>query len=131
MHKIHGIEPCPSHQTTDIIHVSEYDLHYDTYCNLRHPNTHRTYGMQMKEFYHAHYSSNVMCLTVYGTQSLDGLEYMVHEKFAAVPNNNLKPAPISGSLLSQCSHPTDHTVAASGAGRDLLALRVDGVNCIV
>ena len=54
--------------------------------------------MQMKEFYHAHYSSNVMCLTVYGTQSLDDLETMVTHMFAAVPNSNLKPPPISGRL---------------------------------
>lgn len=53
--------------------------------------------MQMKDFYHAHYSSNIMCLTVYGTQSLDDLESMVQDKFGAVPNSNLQPAPISGT----------------------------------
>ena len=58
------------------------------------------YGLQMKEFYHAQYSSNIMCLTVYGTQSLDDLETMVKDKFDAVPNSNLQPAPISG----RCSH---------------------------
>ncbi|KAL3136084.1 hypothetical protein ABBQ32_007107 [Trebouxia sp. C0010 RCD-2024] len=56
--------------------------------------------LRMKEFYHAHYSSNVMCLTVYGTQSLDNLESMVNEKFAAVPNSNLKPPPISGDIVT-------------------------------
>ena len=50
----------------------------------------------MKEFYQAHYSSNIMCLTVYGTQSLDDLETMVSDKFAAVPNSNLQPPPIAG-----------------------------------
>lgn len=48
----------------------------------------------MKEFYQAHYSSNIMCLTVCGTQSLDELEAMVSDKFAAVPNSNLQPPPI-------------------------------------
>lgn len=37
-----------------------------------------------------------MCLTVYGTQTLDDLEAMVRGKFGAVPNSNLKPPPISG-----------------------------------
>lgn len=50
----------------------------------------------MKEFYHAHYSSNIMCLTVYGTQSLDDLEAMVSDKFAAVPDNHLQPPPLAG-----------------------------------
>lgn len=50
--------------------------------------------MQMKDFYHAHYSSNIMCLLVYGSQSLDDLEILVKEKFAAVPNSNLPPANI-------------------------------------
>ena len=53
-------------------------------------------GLQMKEFYHENYSSNIMCLTVYGTQSLDDLEAMVSDKFAAVPNSNLQPPPIAG-----------------------------------
>lgn len=52
--------------------------------------------LQMKEFYQEHYSSNIMCLTVCGTQSLDELEAMVSEKFAAVPNSNLQPPPIPG-----------------------------------
>ena len=50
----------------------------------------------MKEFYHEHYSSNIMCLTVYGTQSLDDLETLVSGKFAAVPDSNLQPPPIAG-----------------------------------
>ena len=55
--------------------------------------------MQMKEFYHAHYSSNVMCLSVYGSQSLGDLEILVKSKFAAVPNSNLAPADIPGRLF--------------------------------
>jgi len=35
-----------------------------------------------------------MCLSVYGSQSLDDLEILVKEKFAAVPNSNLPPANI-------------------------------------
>ncbi len=55
--------------------------------------------MQMKNFYHAHYSSNIMCLSVYGSQSLDDLETVVKEKFAAVPNSNLPPANIPSKNL--------------------------------
>lgn len=50
--------------------------------------------MQMKEFYHARYSSNIMCLSVYGGQSLNDLEALVKDKFAAVPNSHLPPADI-------------------------------------
>jgi len=57
--------------------------------------------MQMKDFYHAHYSSNIMCLTVYGSQSLDDLETVVTEKFAAVPNSNLPPANIPSKKLQE------------------------------
>ena len=39
-----------------------------------------------------------MCLTVYGTQSLDDLEAMVSGKFAAVPNSNLQPPSIAGNI---------------------------------
>ncbi len=55
--------------------------------------------MQMKDFYHAHYSSNIMCLSVYGSQSLDDLEMLVKEKFAAVPNSKLPPANIPSKNL--------------------------------
>ncbi len=55
--------------------------------------------MQMKDFYHAHYSSNIMCLSAYGSQSLDDLEILVKEKFAAVPNSNLPPANIPSKNL--------------------------------
>ena len=55
--------------------------------------------MQMKDFYHAQYSSNIMCLSVYGAQSLDDLEILAKEKFAAVPNSNLPPANIPSKNL--------------------------------
>ena len=35
-----------------------------------------------------------MCLSVYGSQSLDDLEALVKEKFAAVPKSHLPPAHI-------------------------------------
>ena len=56
--------------------------------------------LQMKDFYHAHYSSNIMCLTVYGSQSLDELEMLVKDKFAAVPNSNLPPPNIPSTALT-------------------------------
>ncbi len=62
--------------------------------------------MQMKDFYHAHYSSNIMCLSVYGSQSLDDLEMLVKEKFAAVPNGNLPPANIPSKNLKLQKHHT-------------------------
>ena len=66
----------------------------------------------MKEFYHAHYSSNIMCLSVYGSQSLDDLEILVKEKFAAVPNSNLPPANIpSKNLQAQYIVAKDFLVA--------------------
>ena len=50
----------------------------------------------MKEFYHANYSSNLMCLSVNGKQSLDDMEALVRDKFRAVPNSNLSAPQISG-----------------------------------
>ena len=40
----------------------------------------------LKEFYHKHYSANIMCLVVYGKNTLDEMEKMVNEMFSAVPN---------------------------------------------
>lgn len=40
------------------------------------------------DFYQKHYSANLMRLVVYGRESLDELQRMVVEKFAAIPNNN-------------------------------------------
>ena len=40
-----------------------------------------------------------MCLSVYGSQSLDDLEILVKEKFAAVRNSNLPPANIPSKNL--------------------------------
>ncbi|KAL0019017.1 hypothetical protein WJX77_001203 [Trebouxia sp. C0004] len=57
--------------------------------------------LRMKDFYHAHYSSNIMCLSVYGSHSLDDLEILVKEKFAAVPNSNLPPANIPRDIVTQ------------------------------
>jgi len=41
------------------------------------------------EFWREHYSANLMTLAVYGPQSLDELEAMVRERFAAIENRNL------------------------------------------
>ncbi|XKH01233.1 insulinase family protein [Marinobacter nauticus] len=41
------------------------------------------------EFWREHYSANLMTLSVYGPQSLDELEAMVRERFAAIENRNL------------------------------------------
>ncbi|KAL0046282.1 hypothetical protein WJX82_008028 [Trebouxia sp. C0006] len=57
--------------------------------------------LRMKDFYHAHYSSNIMCLSVYGSHSLDDLEILVKEKFAAVPNSNHPPANIPRDIVTQ------------------------------
>lgn len=54
----------------------------------------------MKKFYHANYSSNLMCLTVTGRHSLDELEALVKDKFAAVPNSDLRPPRISGECFT-------------------------------
>lgn len=43
----------------------------------------------MIDFYNQYYSSNIMCLSLYGNSTLDQMEQWVAEKFAAVPNKNL------------------------------------------
>ncbi|MDO3720113.1 insulinase family protein [Marinobacter sp. chi1] len=50
------------------------------------------------QFWKDHYSANVMTLAVYGPQSLDDLERMVHPRFSAIENRQLTvmehPAPL-------------------------------------
>lgn len=41
------------------------------------------------EFWHTHYSANLLTLAVYGPQSLDELEAMVSPRFAKIENRNL------------------------------------------
>ncbi|OZB19680.1 MAG: peptidase M16 [Marinobacter sp. 34-60-7] len=42
------------------------------------------------EFWEAHYSADIMTLSVYGPQPLDQLENMVRERFSAIENRNLE-----------------------------------------
>lgn len=63
---------------------------------------------QMKQFYHANYSSNLMCLSVTGKQSLDDLEQLVRDQFRAVPNSNLDAPHISGACPGVASHNAIH-----------------------
>ncbi|WP_456376521.1 insulinase family protein [Thiolapillus sp.] len=52
------------------------------------------------DFYHKHYSANIMGLTVVGKEPLPELRSWVEEKFAAVPDNNAHPDnPEEGELL--------------------------------
>lgn len=52
------------------------------------------------EFYENHYGANVMHLAVVGPQSLDTLERLVRERFAAVPDRGLSRAEVPERLLT-------------------------------
>ena len=41
------------------------------------------------EFYNKYYSSNIMKLAVYGSDSLDTMQKWVEEKFSAIPDKKL------------------------------------------
>jgi insulysin len=45
------------------------------------------------QFYHKHYSANLMKVVLYSKESLDTMEGWVTEKFSAVPNKDL-PRPV-------------------------------------
>ena len=54
---------------------------------------------RVRDFAAAHYSANVMKLSVYGRQALDELEAMVRRMFGAVKNRDLSAPSIPGCLL--------------------------------
>lgn len=45
---------------------------------------------RMLEFYHQHYSANLMRLCVYGCEPLDRLEKLAQEKFSSVPSSGFE-----------------------------------------
>ncbi|MHB0776888.1 insulinase family protein [Halomonas sp. WWR20] len=57
------------------------------------------------DFYQRHYGANVMHLAVLGPQSLDTLEQLVRERFAAVPDRGLERPEIPESLVTDAQLP--------------------------
>lgn len=51
-------------------------------------------------FWKGHYSANLMTLTVYGKQSLDGLEKMVRPRFSAIENRKLTATDYTESMYA-------------------------------
>ncbi len=51
---------------------------------------------RMLEFYHQHYSANLMRLCLYGCEPLSRLEELASEKFSSVPGSGLQPPSYPG-----------------------------------
>lgn len=64
------------------------------------------------KFWKAHYSANLMTLSVYGPQSLDKLEAMVRERFGAIDNRNLESRVHTVDLFEKDILPAKVTVEA-------------------
>lgn len=58
---------------------------------------------ELVKFYERHYSSNLMCLVVYGKENLENIQNMVEIKLSAIKNTNKSPPKFSG----QPCHPED------------------------
>ncbi|KAK9834702.1 hypothetical protein WJX74_008107 [Apatococcus lobatus] len=54
---------------------------------------------RMLEFYHQHYSANLMRLCVYGCEPLDQLEKLAQEKFSSVPSSGFEAPSYPGQVL--------------------------------
>ncbi len=59
---------------------------------------------EILDFYHAHYSADLMTLTVFGPQSLDELEQLVQQRFTAVVNQSK-----AGKSITTPMYLDDHT----------------------
>ncbi|WP_106479023.1 insulinase family protein [Phytohalomonas tamaricis] len=57
------------------------------------------------DFYHQHYDANMMHLAVTGPQSLDELETLVRQRFAAVPNRHLTKPTIDVAMATDAELP--------------------------
>ena len=57
------------------------------------------------DFYRQHYSASIMKLVVVGNQPLDQLEQMVSQRFAAIPNYDVKKATITEPLFEDNALP--------------------------
>lgn len=66
---------------------------------------HGSLRQQLLKFYQRYYSANLMTLVVVGKESLDELEAMIEERFAAVPNKNVSIANIDTPMFSEGTLP--------------------------
>ncbi|HEV8078601.1 MAG TPA: insulinase family protein, partial [Marinobacter sp.] len=64
------------------------------------------------EFWHQHYSANLMNLAVYGPQSLDRLEQLVRGRFDAIEDRKLTQKRHSAPLVDRTQLPKKVTVAS-------------------
>jgi len=71
------------------------------------------------QFYHQHYSANIMTLAVVGRESPDELEKIVREKFSAIANRKLKPAAIDVPLFAPGLLPARMQIAPEKEVRQL------------
>lgn len=70
-------------------------------------------------FYEKYYSANVMRLAVLGRESLDRLEAMTREAFAAVPNRNTVLQPIDEPMFVDAQLPMLLKIKPQGTSRQL------------
>lgn len=72
---------------------------------------------ELIRFYKAHYSANLMRLAVLGNESLDELEAMTRQMFAAVPNRNAPLEPVDEPLFVDAQLPMLLKVQPQGTRR--------------